>query len=225
MLLSYNLHFHVAYPELIGLIRAHAIDVLCLQECFAGELADKLGKLKLAAKTSTGELGLAIYYDPTRFSVRNCDSVPLPLSAYERLRAQERERLLIVELFDRRSRHSFFVASFHATHLIASNALRRQQLKLALSTLNDIHDEQPSVLVGDFNYPFFHERLKDVVQGLGYDLLIPASPTYNGRHFQGRFDMAALANTNAQMQVLPFDVSDHAPILLRVSKVKPKRTE
>jgi endonuclease/exonuclease/phosphatase family metal-dependent hydrolase len=113
---------------------------------------------------------------------------------------------------------SLLVASFHATHLIASNALRRQQLSLALDTLNNMYDKRPTVLVGDFNYPLFHGGLKRATKRLGYDLHIPDNPTYSGRHVMGRFDMAVTVRVSAHMQVLPFGLSDHAPILLRVEE-------
>lgn len=217
-LLSYNLNFHTAYPELVGLAKTYNADILCLQECYVDDLADNIANLKLAAKTTTGKLGLAVYCNHARFKVRSSTSIPICLSVYEKLYPEERERLLIVELFDNINQQSLFVASFHATHLVASNHLRRQQLAAALKALNTLHKGSPVVLAGDFNYPFFQAKLKRTAREFNYNLLTPSDPTFNGRRFSGRFDMAATTHANTHIQTLPFGISDHAPILVHLGE-------
>ena len=215
-LLSYNLNFHAAYPELEELAQTHTAELVCLQECYSDDLTDTIAGLTLAAKTTTGKLGLAIYCDNSRFTVINSLSIPICLSVYEKLYPEERERLLVVELFDCINQQSLFVASFHATHLVASNHLRRQQLSTALKALNSLHKGSPVVLAGDFNYPFFHAKLKRTAREFNYKLLTPSDPTFNGRRFSGRFDMAATTHANTHIQTLPFGISDHAPILVHL---------
>lgn len=216
-LLSYNLNFHVAYSELLSLTKKHSIDILCLQECFADDISDNLAGLSLAAKTTTGKLGLAIYCDSSRFKLKSSVSIPIQLSTYEKIRTHDRERLLIVELFDNSSQQSLFVASFHATHLVATNNLRRKQLSLALATLNTLHSESPVVLTGDFNYPFFHRKLKETAQKFKYHLIMTDEPTFHGRKFSGRFDMVATTHLNTYIQALPFGLSDHTPVLIHLT--------
>jgi len=216
-LLSYNLNFHVAYPELAKLVQTHTADLICLQECYSEDLTDTIGKLTLAAKTTTGKLGLAIYCDTSRFLVIDSTSIPICPSTYERLYIQDRERLLIVELFDRVNQQPLFVASFHATHFVAPNSLRRKQLTSALEVLNSLSHEHPVVLAGDFNYPFFHSKLKRTAQKFNYTLRTTSEPTFYGRKFKGRFDMAATAHMDSSVKTLPFGLSDHAPILMRLA--------
>lgn len=216
-LMSYNLNYHAAYPELLALTKKHATDILCLQECYTNDLSDDLAGLTLASKTTTGELGLAIYYNNDRFSVKTSTSIPICLSVYERIHTEDRERLLIVELFDHINQQPFFIASFHATHLIATNHLRRKQVSEAFEILNSMHGKFPVVLTGDFNYPFFHGKLKRTALKFDYTLITTTEPTYYGRKFHGRFDMAATAQLEAKIKALPFGLSDHSPILMRLN--------
>lgn len=217
-LLSYNLNYHAAYPELQRPTQLHAPDILCLQECSTDNLASDLAGLTLAAKTTTGTLGLAIYCDSRRFLIQRSMSIPVLPSQFEKIRVEARERLLIVELFDVFTQQALFVASFHATHLIATNRLRRLQLTAALKVLNTLHNGSPVILAGDFNYPFFHHKLKRTAQKYNYDLLTTNNPTFYERKFSGRFDMATVSGMQTHhIRVLPFGVSDHAPILMRLS--------
>jgi endonuclease/exonuclease/phosphatase (EEP) superfamily protein YafD len=216
-LLSYNLNFNAAYSELTELALTHTAELVCLQECYADTLTAMIAGLALAAKTTTGKLGLAIYCDSSRFTVIGSSSIPMCLSTYARLYTQDRERLLIAELFDNINQQSIFVASFHATHFVAPNSLRRKQLSAALAILNTLSTQHPVVLAGDFNYPFFHNKLRQTAQKFNYTLRTTPEPTFYGRKFRGRFDMAATARINSSVQALPFGLSDHAPILMRLT--------
>lgn len=217
-LLSYNLKFHAAYAEVADLAAEYTADIVCLQECFAKELHKTLGDLRLAAKTTTGELGLALYCRSPRFSVVTSTSHPLPLSLYERVRPEVRERLLIVELQDHIAHTKILVGILHATHLVATNQLRRQQIRYALSVLNDLSQDAPVILVGDYNYPFFHRRLNRFVRKHGYQLAKGDGHTFKNDFFMGKFDFASVANVaSAQVEALPYGVSDHAPVLLRTA--------
>jgi len=216
-LLSYNLNFNIAYPELTELAQTHTAELVCLQECYSDSLTDTIAGLALAAKTTTGKLGLAIYCDSSRFTIIGSSSIPICLSTYERLYMQDRERLLVAELFDNVNQQYLFVASFHATHFVAPNSLRRKQLSTALEILNTLSREHPVVLAGDFNYPFFHNKLKQTAQKFNYTLRTTHEPTFDGRKFRGRFDMAATTRMESSVQALPFGLSDHAPILMKLT--------
>jgi hypothetical protein len=81
-LLSYNLNFNAAYSELTELALTHTAELVCLQECYADTLTAMIAGLALAAKTTTGKLGLAIYCDSSRFTVIGSSSIPICLSTY-----------------------------------------------------------------------------------------------------------------------------------------------
>lgn len=215
-LLSYNLKFHTAYAEVAELVTKHNPDFVCLQECFADALHDSLDELRLAAKTSTGELGLALYCRNPRFVLVKSSSYPLPLSLYERVRPEVRERLLIVELKDTATGAPVFIGILHATHLVATNQLRRRQIRYALGELNALSADAPVILVGDYNYPFFRRKLRRFVHRHGYQLAMNSGHTFKNDFFMGNFDFASVTNVeNARINALPYGASDHAPVILQ----------
>lgn len=217
-LLSYNLKFHAAYREVAALAAEYNPDLVCLQECFADQLHGQLGHLTLAAKTTTGQLGLALYCRSSRFSVISATSHPLPLSLSERIRPEARERLLVIELQDSETNSRLLIGVLHATHLVASNRLRRRQIDAAFSALNKMSQRLPIILIGDYNYPFFHRGLSRFVRRRGYQLVKSTLHTFSNFFFAGSFDFATVANiTDKLVETLPYGESDHAPILLRAT--------
>ncbi|HEY6736410.1 MAG TPA: endonuclease/exonuclease/phosphatase family protein [Candidatus Saccharimonadia bacterium] len=217
-ILSYNLKVHEAYSELEALVAEHQPDLVCLQECYPERLAPRIGNLHLAGKTSTEKYGLAIYVRGDRFERLGSHSYGVARSVSELVRRNERDRLLVVELYDTINERTFYVASFHAIHLVATNWERRRQVRQALRILRQHCQDAPAVMAGDYNYPWFKWGLRRTVRRAGFEFLMSDKPTLKNRYFTGHFDMASTFNTHVtRVSTLKMGRSDHAPILLDVT--------
>jgi endonuclease/exonuclease/phosphatase (EEP) superfamily protein YafD len=215
MLLSYNLRFHTAYPEVKQLAQQYPLDIVCLQECHTTELDQNIGDLTLAVKSDRGELGLAMYCRTDRFKVIRTFESELPKSLYEQARPDDRVRLIIAEVAVKATKERLFIGCVHATHLIASNWLRRQQLAHTFSLLDELAGNSSIILAGDYNYPLFQQKLYNFIQSYNYRLISVDQPTYRDRLFAGKYDFASVRNVQgAQAVVLPQNKSDHMPVLL-----------
>lgn len=222
-ILSYNLKRHRAIDdvaEIVNELRAGApVNVVCLQECYAAQLPRSIGGLTLAGASTVGKDHLAIYYDRRRFRKPTIIRQPLQLSHWEHLRRRDRNRLLIAQLTERTS-ENYIVASFHATHLVATNALRRQQITTAVEACRTRNDDRPAVIIGDFNYPFFRSGLAKAAEKCGAILHTSNSPTLQNKIMRGFFDYALTVNFRSTgtftLEALPQRASDHMPILARV---------
>lgn len=215
IVLSYNLRFHMAYEEAFKLAKENTADVICLQECYTDLLEKKIGDYVLAGKTR-GPLGLAIYYRPSRLALRYTKSSLLTASFYERVSGEAGERLLVAKFDDTKTQRPIFVASFHATHLVASNYHRRKQLKEAFVFLeqhNPAAHRAPVIIAGDYNYPWFHRRLKSLVETHDYTLHVSEEPTLKNSVIEGRFDLISARHIkHIDLKVLDRGVSDHMAI-------------
>lgn len=210
-IISYNLRKHRAGDELTDLALNFSADVLCLQECDALELADTIGPLQLADATRTNRLGLAIYYHPDRFTALQTQAFTLKKSLHDRLLAPAHERLIGTLLIDRQTKGELAVGSFHAAPLTASNALRRKQIRAAHAHLLRLGREPRTLMVGDFNYPFFTKNLAARARKAGYDLSLSDQRTYTRyKMFKGHFDFATSRGLDIQsVETLPRGKSDH----------------
>lgn len=217
-ILSYNLRIHEAYPELAQLAETHEPDLICLQECYPERLEPTIGRLVLAGKTSTQKYGLAIYYRPERFKQLEIRSYPVARSFSEWIQGNERDRLLVAELYDRYHERNFYVASFHAIHLVASNWERRRQVRQALRILRTQCRDAPAVMAGDYNYPWFKWGLRRTVRRAGFEFVMSDKPTLKNRYFTGHFDLASTFNAHqTRVSTLQMGRSDHAPIIVDVT--------
>lgn len=217
-IVSYNLREHLAIGELHELVTAHTMDVLCLQECDSTDIPDEINGLTLAASTKTNRLGLALYYRKDRFELLGTSLFALMKSMHDRVMAPAHERLLAARLRDRATGHEIIVADFHAAPLTATNALRRKQIGLAHEKLSELAGGVPTVMVGDFNYPWFRKGLRKHLLKTGYELSITDEPTYARPGFSGHFDFATtMGMTIGSVLSLPQGKSDHRPILLLAS--------
>lgn len=216
-IISYNLKYHRANRELAGLCESYDADILCLQECFAATLPNNISHMKLADKTTTGRFNLAIYYRPERFKSIVTESHSLEKSVIERLYMPQTDRLLVSKLADVQSGHEIIVGSFHATHHIASNYLRRKQINSAHAKLSELCGQNPAIMVGDYNYMLFKKRLKIFIENSGYQMTKSDLPTYYfHKMFKIHFDLATSINTQIKkVYTLPKGLSDHSPILVQ----------
>ena len=214
--ISYNLRKHRAVGELLALVDRHNVDVLCLQECDTTDIPDAIGHLRLADATSRNRLGLAVYYRANTYTAVEVRSMALKKSLHDRVLKPAEERMLGVRLHDIDENRDVIVASFHAAPLTALNSLRRHQIRTALTELQQLGDELPLLMVGDYNYPVFKENLSQQIRDHGYELNLSDSRTYTRyRFFRGHYDFAtSVGFTIDRVRTLPQGLSDHLPILV-----------
>lgn len=218
-IISYNLKYHRAGHELENLVRCYDADILCVQECHEDKLPDTIGHMTLGEKTLNGKFHLAIYYRTGRFFAVETSSHVLKDSFLERLYMQQMERLLVTKVYDRISRQELSIGSFHATHHIATNYVRREQIKSAHKALTSVSAGSPAIMVGDYNYLLFKKGLRLCVEKTGYQLSLSDHPTYYMNKFmRAHLDLATSINTEIErVLTLPKGLSDHAPILVQVT--------
>ncbi|MHA7247884.1 endonuclease/exonuclease/phosphatase family protein [Arthrobacter tecti] len=221
--ISYNLREHKASGELEALVYEHEVDLLCLQECDASDLPDVVGGLQMATATKENRLGLAMYYRRDRFDMVRADSFSLKKSLHDRVLTPAHERLIGVKLLDLETDHELVAGSFHAAPLTASNSLRRKQIDAAHAELLEMGTGQATLMVGDFNYPFFTQRLTEHMNDAGYDLSLSDRRTYTRYMvFRGHFDFATSRGLKIQkVETLPRGGSDHLPILVLADYLAP----
>jgi endonuclease/exonuclease/phosphatase family metal-dependent hydrolase len=214
--ISYNLRKHKASGELLALARNFAVDALCLQEVDAGDLPEALGPLRLADTTKGNRLGLAIYYRTSRFTAVDTQSFALKKSVHDRVLAPAHERLIGTRVVDNDTGQELVIGSFHAAPLTASNSLRRKQIHAAHAELLSMGRGLMTLMVGDFNYPFFTKNLHAHMKNSGYALSLSNHRTYTRyKVFRGHFDFAtSLGLDIASVETLPRGKSDHLPILV-----------
>lgn len=214
--ISYNLRKHRAASELAALVHVHDPDVLCLQEVDVEALPEHLGDLTLAHGTMGNRLGLAVYVRRNSYTVLGTKTIGLKKSLHDRVLKPAHERVLAVHLHDIDDNIDLVVASFHAAPLTARNSLRREQIRVALEELESLGENLPRLLVGDFNYPVFKERLSEDLRTSGYELIMADTRTYaRYRVFRGFYDFAtAIGFTVDSVTTLPQGSSDHLPILV-----------
>ena len=214
--ISYNLRKHKASGELVDLARDFAVDALCLQECDTADLPETIGDLHLADATKGNRLGLAIYYRQDRFTACETKTFALKKSLHDRILAPAHERLIGSHVVDKETNHDLVIASFHAAPLTASNSLRRNQIHAAHAELLTMGSGLRTLMVGDFNYPFFTKYLTQQMKDAGYELSLSDRQTYTRyKVFTGHFDFATSLGLEIQnVETLPRGASDHLPILV-----------
>ncbi|WP_336659085.1 endonuclease/exonuclease/phosphatase family protein [Leucobacter sp. USHLN153] len=214
--ISYNLRKNRAVSELAALADDHEVDVLCLQEAEAVALPARLQHLSLVHATERNRLGLAMYVRDERFHSRSAHTFQLKKSLHDRLLAPAHERLLGVRLHDSELGRDLVVASFHAAPLTALNSLRRHQIHAALGELRQLGPGLPALMVGDYNYPVFKNRLGTEMRDTGYELSLSDKRTYTRyKMFRGHFDFATSAGLDiASVRTLDRGTSDHLPIMV-----------
>ncbi len=223
--ISYNLRKHRAAGELAALVDAHATDVLCLQEADTSDIPLELGGLRLAEATQRNRLGLAVYYRESLFRLEGVRAMSLKKSLHDRVLKPAEERMLGVRLHDIDAGRELIVASFHAAPLTALNSLRRHQIRTALAELADLGPDLPTLMVGDYNYPVFKEKLGERVRDQGYELTLSDARTYTRyRFFRGHYDFVTSNGFDIEtVRTLPQGLSDHRPILVPATMEEQRR--
>ncbi|WP_188755638.1 endonuclease/exonuclease/phosphatase family protein [Microbacterium album] len=214
--ISYNLRKHRAARELAELADRWEANLLCLQECDTLNMPEHIAGLKLARMTSRNRLGLALYYRENTFQLQDVVSLALKKSLHDHILRPAHERVLGARLRDIDAGRDVIVASFHAAPLTALNSLRRHQIRTALTQLQELGSGLPTLMVGDYNYPVFKEKLGERVRRHGYDLTLSDARTYTRyRFFRGHYDFATSIGLDIdRVTTLPQGASDHLPILV-----------
>lgn len=217
--ISYNLRKNRALGEIRGLVETHEADILCLQEADSIALPAELGSLRLVHATEKNRLGLAMYVREDRFQVRSAHTFQLKKSLHDHVLQPAHERLLGARLHDRETGRDLVAASFHAAPLTALNSLRRHQISSALGELRQLGPGLPALMVGDFNYPVFRQRLGRHVTDEGYDLTFSDKRTYlRYKMFRGHYDFATSSGFSIDsVRTLDRGTSDHLPILVQAA--------
>jgi endonuclease/exonuclease/phosphatase (EEP) superfamily protein YafD len=111
------------------------------------------------------------------------------------------------------------VGSFHAACLTASNSTRRKQITEAHDILKTIGKNNPTIMVGDYNYPVFKRGLRVCIEKSGYKLNFSDRPTYViAKLLRAHLDLTTSFNARIdQVKTLPKGISDHKPILIQTS--------
>jgi exodeoxyribonuclease-3 len=219
-LMSYNLWKNQAVADLDGLIARHPVDILCVQEANTATLPRTLGDLRLSASTDNDRLGLAIYTRDGRFSVRQTRSFALTRSIHDRLMGSTPERLVGANLVDEATGDDLVVASFHAAPLSDPNVVRRAQIRRAHHLLTKLGGGLPTIMIGDFNYPWFARHLAECMAKAGYTLSRGAASTYHRFPIlRGTFDLAtSIGYDLGPIRTLAQGLSDHLPIVVTATR-------
>ncbi|SDE35310.1 endonuclease/exonuclease/phosphatase family protein [Auraticoccus monumenti] len=214
--ITYNLHEGRATAELSDLAAVHDVDALCLQECDTRRLPETVGPLVLAAATRLNRLGLALYYRPERLHAHGHALRPLRRSMHDRFLAPAHERLLAVRFEDLHDHGALLtLASIHTAPLSATNAMRRHQITEALGAIRATAHATSTLVVGDFNYPWFARSLTRRLSRQGFQVSHSDQPTYVGRGIRGHFDFAISEGMEiASVRTLRQAASDHLPVLV-----------
>lgn len=222
--ISYNLLHSKAIGELAGIVSSDPeLDALCLQEVHAHALPEHIGHLTLSEHTRRNDLALAVYHRTERFELVDSEAFALKRSVHDLMFERTPERLVGALLREVETGEQVVLGSFHAAPLTSRNSLRRKQIIAAHEHLDRLSSTAPALLVGDYNYPLFHNRLGARLNQAGYDLVLSDRRTYQTMKLvRGHFDFV----TGHGMEILSVETlrrgrSDHYPILVTAQPIDP----
>lgn len=181
-LLTYNTLLSDAQRGLRAIFQTYTPDIACLQEIDTNEY--NLEQIEHAdyrlADYSNGFIkfgkvyGVATFFSPKTISFSSSKSINLPRGYLEILsfvlrifRTKKKDRTVLRTKFSfKNSDKKIIVYNIHlSAH--GTNGIRLKQLK---KTLDDIAHENgyPTILVGDFNYPYGRKKLEDLMHENGF---------------------------------------------------------
>lgn len=216
-IISYNLYHNNASSELEHLAEEYGVDIFCLQEADSNELPEKIGDLKIAGSTDKNRLDLVIYYNPQKFRLRETKAFVLERSAHDIIMSPSNQRLLAARLISKATQKPLIVASFHGAPLTDINRKRKRQIREAHTVLREFGGDEPTIMTGDYNYPFFKKNLEKIIGLQGYEMALSDRFTY-ARALPGRYDFVTYSDAIIKEVVtLPKGASDHRPILIKAT--------
>ncbi len=216
-IISYNLYHNNASKDLAHLAEEYSVDIFCLQEADSSELPEKIGNLKIAGSTDKNRLDLVIYYNPTKFRLVGTKAFVLERSAHDLIMSPSNQRLLAAKLISKDSDKPLVIASFHGAPLTDINRKRKRQIREAHTVLREFGGDDPTIMTGDYNYPFFKKNLEKVIGLQGYEMALSDKFTY-ARALPGRYDFVTYSDAIVtDVLTLPKGLSDHRPILIKAT--------
>ena len=180
--LTYNTLLSDAQRGLSAIFKKYVPDIVCLQEMDTDEKnitqVEKLGYT--LADYSNGFIKFGTVYGVATFirinagKCINSKSITLPRGLGEAIafilrifKTKKKDRTVLkTEFLLDNSKHKVVVYNIHlSAH--GANGIRIKQLE---KTLSDIHkyNNVPTILVGDFNYPFGRKKLEELMQLNGF---------------------------------------------------------
>lgn len=177
-LLTYNLLFNGAVPDIAQIIQDERPDVICLQEiqtaeenlCFLETQGYKLADYSNSFVEKGTIYGIATYYNAEVLKVVETESSDLPRGLGELilviLRGVSYNRTIIrTEFVDVKTNKPLTIYNVHFSPW-ATNGIRVKQLKLTLSDTQNVTDK-PIVIAGDFNYPYGRKKFEEIIEESG----------------------------------------------------------
>jgi len=196
-LLTYNTLFNKAFSRLPDILSKYQPDIVCLQEVDTKEenlkKLDKYGYLLADYANCFIEFGniwgVATYYKPNKFELKNSQPIHLINGLYEVIKIVVRmfknrglRRTILKTNFNfKNTKKSITVFNLHLS-AISLNTLRIKQLNM----INfDGTSNKPVILTGDYNFPIERKKLetimkkyelKEATDNLFYTLRYPIKP-------------------------------------------------
>lgn len=178
-LLTYNLMLNKAVSEIEKLILSYKPDVVCLQEINTSD--DNLKKIeklgyRLADYSNSfirrGQIyGVTTFYNPKVFSLVESRSFSLPTNFYQIIsflmyRNRNPRTILKNEFLFKTYGKKITTYNIHLTPL-ATNSLRTRQIQNALEDLTLNNKTSPTIIAGDFNYPYGRRKFETLIRRYG----------------------------------------------------------
>ncbi|OGK64363.1 hypothetical protein A2313_01290 [Candidatus Roizmanbacteria bacterium RIFOXYB2_FULL_41_10] len=181
LVLSYNLCFGKAFPDLFKLFAEHRPDIVCLQEFVVSEAfisqLEKAG-YELADYSHTffkhfRLYSVATFYNQKTIKHNNGTTISLSRGLYESilfiLRIGRTVRTALNNNFIlKKNQAAFRVCNVHLTAMQSTNPVRVKQLQIALGFLKDNGQSTPTIVMGDFNYVYKRKVLEKIFEKENY---------------------------------------------------------
>lgn len=208
-LLTYNILFNKAFPQLPPILKEYQPDIICLQEIDTNEEnlreLEKLG-YKLADYANcffeSGKIwGVATYYNQEKFEFVNSRTIPLINGVYEVIKIISRlfrnkglrRTILKTNLRIKSINKNVTIYNLHLS-AVGLNGLRLKQLNMI--DFDDFDQKGSIIITGDFNFPIERKKLekimhkyqlKEATNKLFYTLKYLSNPTNYNFNFIYRF--------------------------------------
>lgn len=184
-LLTYNTLFSDAVTGIKKICDQQHPDIICLQEINTTDetfaRVERLG-YKLADYSNAfikyGQIyGVATFYNPEKFSFHESKVIFLPkgileLAAYflRVFRTGKKSRTVLkTELKSNKTGQVIGVYNIHLS-AYGTNSIRTKQIQVTLSDVKSMDEDpsQPTILTGDFNYPYGRRKLEELMNAADF---------------------------------------------------------
>jgi endonuclease/exonuclease/phosphatase family metal-dependent hydrolase len=229
-IVTYNVQFNRALPDVQKIVSKYAPDIVCLQEVNLGKkhLYEPLFPGYVLAATSNSfyrmgkTFGLATFYRKQNLALISSKCIFLPRTIYEMIVSLLTWRgprtALRTDFFVNSCNKTLSIYNLHLTALVATNKARNKQLHETFEDL-ELHTDDPSVVLGDFNYPFRKRSLEKIVRAYGLaeatsSVFFTWKMNFLRWKLRWKFDYVLYKNTVCDsVRLDEYKTSDHFPIL------------